>query len=139
MKHCFNNQKKEFETEVNCLLKIKNRYVIKLLAYNQDCKYPHSDNSKPDIDTFMMALEFAPAGELFDVLFYPKEGLQEKLARTYMVQIFQGLRAIHKAGIIHRDMKPQNILLATDYTLRITDFGSAYILSEGEEDVPIES
>ena len=38
-------------------------------------------------------------------------------------QIGQGLAALHKKGIIHRDMKPQNVLLTDDYTARISDMG----------------
>jgi len=133
----YENQKKEFETEINCLLRIRSKYVIRLLAYNAECMYPRSDPTKPGIDTFMVALELAPVGELFDILFYPGRGLAEKLARTYMLQIFKGLKAIHDSGIIHRDMKAQNILLANDYTIRITDFGSAYILDDDQTDVVV--
>lgn len=41
-------------------------------------------------------------------------------------QILDGLGAIHRRGIIHRDIKPQNILLEEDLTPKLTDFGVAY-------------
>ncbi len=40
-------------------------------------------------------------------------------------QIVEGLNAAHQLGIVHRDVKPQNILLTSDGTVKITDFGIA--------------
>jgi serine/threonine-protein kinase len=41
-------------------------------------------------------------------------------------EILGGLAAIHAAGIIHRDIKPQNVLIGLDGVPRVTDFGIAY-------------
>ena len=38
-------------------------------------------------------------------------------------QVCKGLQAIHQAGIVHRDVKPANIMLSEDYRVAITDFG----------------
>jgi serine/threonine-protein kinase len=42
-------------------------------------------------------------------------------------QIMDGLEAAHRAGIVHRDLNPQNILIARDGTVKITDFGVARV------------
>ena len=44
-------------------------------------------------------------------------------ARPVLEQILSGLEAIHSAGIIHRDIKPQNILIREDGTVLVADFG----------------
>jgi len=46
-------------------------------------------------------------------------------ALSYTAQILSGLEHAHGMGIIHRDMKPQNILLLPDGSIKITDFGIA--------------
>ncbi|MGI6525323.1 MAG: serine/threonine-protein kinase [Bdellovibrionota bacterium] len=48
-------------------------------------------------------------------------------------QICTGLQAIHNHDIIHRDMKPDNILLADGWNAKITDFGIAYLIDGNDE------
>jgi len=45
--------------------------------------------------------------------------------KRVLYQILCGLKFIHSANIIHRDIKPGNILLDEDYNVRICDFGLA--------------
>jgi serine/threonine protein kinase len=52
-----------------------------------------------------------------------------KYARKVALHTLRGLAAAHERGIIHRDIKPGNILVLTDGTLKVTDFGLAYLAS----------
>jgi len=113
-------QAKQVRTEIKSMIKIKSDYVMKLFAYNLNCKYPVK-NGDP-IDTILLVLEFCPGGELFDILYYTNQ-LDAKTARTYFIQMLDGLKACHDAGIVHRDLKPQNLLLDAKFQLKITDFG----------------
>eukprot|EP00826_Nyctotherus_ovalis_P059481 TRINITY_DN8274_c0_g1_i9.p1 TRINITY_DN8274_c0_g1~~TRINITY_DN8274_c0_g1_i9.p1 ORF type:complete len:314 (-),score=106.80 TRINITY_DN8274_c0_g1_i9:79-1020(-) len=58
-----------------------------------------------------------------------KENLNPKLIKWFMVQLLRGISACHSRRIMHRDLKPQNILIDKNNNLKITDFGLARVFS----------
>jgi len=123
-------QNKLIRTEIKCLTSIEHVNVMKIWAYNLNTKYPLSDGGT--MDTIMLVLEYCQGGELFDILYYANR-LDETSARTYFHQLVFGLQAIHKAGIVHRDIKPQNLLLDSSFNLKICDFGLSKIFANKED------
>ena len=77
-----------------------------------------------------IAIEYCPNGDLAMRL---KKPLPTETAVKYMRQIAEGIGAAHKVGIIHRDMKPGNILFRADDSIAITDFGIAKMLGDSSE------
>lgn len=65
-------------------------------------------------------IEFADAGSLYDYI--PANGMSVKRALACMQQIFRGLAFIHGRGVVHYDLKPQNVLAFKNGTLKLTDF-----------------
>ena len=64
--------------------------------------------------------------------------LPELLACTYLEQVLFGLQYLHHQGVIHRDIKSANLLVSTDGTIKVTDFGVSTryeLTSKGTSDV----
>ncbi|XP_068100647.1 3-phosphoinositide-dependent protein kinase 1 isoform X2 [Hyperolius riggenbachi] len=81
-----------------------------------------------DGDKLYFGLSYAKNGELLKYI--RKIGsFDEPCTRFYTAEILCALEYLHKNGIIHRDLKPENILLSEDMHIRITDFGTAKLLS----------
>ncbi|KAK1300420.1 CBL-interacting serine/threonine-protein kinase 8 [Acorus calamus] len=67
-------------------------------------------------------LEFITGGELFDKIV--RQGrLSEAEARRFFQQLIDGVDYCHSKGVYHRDLKPENLLLDSQGTLKISDFG----------------
>lgn len=64
-------------------------------------------------------------GEPLDAILARHERIGPEEARVLMLQIARGLRAARRAGIIHRDVKPSNLIRDWDGTVKIADFGLA--------------
>jgi serine/threonine protein kinase len=118
----------QIRTEIECMKRIKHKHVVQLLHADYDCKYPNQQNGIDD--TVLMVLEYAPGGDLYDILFYSGK-LDERVTKTYFLQLAQGVEALHKVGVTHRDLKANNILLDHKFRLKITDFGLSHVF-EGE-------
>lgn len=79
-----------------------------------------------------LVFELCKHGELFDYL-TSVVTMSEKKTRYIMRQVMEGLQHIHNHGIVHRDLKPENILLDDNLNVKITDFGFARKLEQGEQ------
>ena len=78
-----------------------------------------------------IVLEYLPGGDMFALTRTRPLPIQRAL--HYLEQVCSGLAHAHKCGVIHRDIKPQNLLLTADKeTVKIADFGVARLdASEG--------
>lgn len=76
---------------------------------------------------FVVVMEYAK-GELFEVL-EDDRSLPEDEVRSIAKQLVRALLYLHSKRIIHRDMKPQNILVGRNGTVKLCDFGFARAMS----------
>ena len=122
---------KSFQQEVSMLSSINNENVLKLLRGGEGklVKNGVSYDSHPYI-----VLEYAAKGELFDYVYYPKKGFGERYGRCIFKDILNGLNGCHQAGIAHRDLKMENIMLDKDFNIKLADFGFATLLKGKNND-----
>lgn len=85
-----------------------------------------------DNGIYYMVMEYIN-GPSLKTLIEQKGGLSERQALEYAIQVCSALAAAHKKGIVHRDIKPQNILINSDGLVKVTDFGIAKSITSGEE------
>ncbi|KMU82535.1 serine/threonine-protein kinase KIN4 [Coccidioides immitis H538.4] len=77
-------------------------------------------------------LEYASGGELFDYILNQRY-LKDHAARRLFAQLVSGVGYLHKKGIVHRDLKLENLLLDRNRNIIITDFGFANTFNPADE------
>ncbi|MEE2522779.1 PASTA domain-containing protein [Pseudarthrobacter sp. J75] len=81
-----------------------------------------------DGGTAYLVMEYIEGHTLRDVI-TEKGGLSTRLALALASPVIEGLAAAHAAGLIHRDVKPENVLIAKDGRIKIGDFGLSRAVS----------
>jgi serine/threonine protein kinase len=118
------------ETEIDILKLCKHPSIIGF--------YDQFENS----EYIFIVMEYLNSGDLETFLQKKKFKLSENIIKSIAYQIADGLRYLHSFGIIHRDIKPQNIMIASKNTffdssskieIKITDFGLSKFLGFREK------
>ena len=83
-------------------------------------------------DTFMYIItEFAANGEIFDWLVTNKKMSESQAAKTFS-QILAAVNYCHQHGVVHRDLKAENLLLDHDGNIKLADFGFSNYYKAGD-------
>jgi len=94
--------------------KVKSPWIVELKASFQE-------------DDFLyLIMEFLPGGDFMNLLI-EKDKLTEEEARFYIAELILAVESIHKLDCIHRDIKPDNILIDKDGHIKLSDFGLAKV------------
>ncbi|CAG8676956.1 11328_t:CDS:2 [Dentiscutata erythropus] len=95
--------------------------------FKENC-YPIDDSGHKEFSnpTLCLFMEYCEAGSLWEVRNKkPQKRFNEAEVAFVMREVLKGLECIHGLGIIHRDIKAQNILISNDGGVKIADFGSS--------------
>lgn len=82
------------------------------------------DWGSEDEQTYYMVMEYVSGSDLRDLL-VSRGSLDPSHAASIMASACEALAVAHNRGLVHRDVKPENILLARDGTVKVADFGIA--------------
>ncbi|KAL3150518.1 hypothetical protein ABBQ32_000336 [Trebouxia sp. C0010 RCD-2024] len=109
--------------------------VIRLLHHpNIICPFEVIDD--PQADKLLLVMEYAEAGPVMrGDRSTEKVPLAEGVALKFFRDVLQGLDYLHSKNIVHGDLKPDNMLLASDGRVKISDFGSARMVDHGHTTV----
>ena len=99
--------------EINIHSKLDHENIIKLYNFNEDN------------ENINIIMEYAPNGNLYDLITKEKTGFSEYKAFEYFIQVVNAVYYLQNNNIIHRDIKPENILIGDDNKIKLCDFGWA--------------
>merc|ERR1712178_286742 len=102
--------------ELRILSQLEHHFVIQLRGIAEDRR------------GLYILTEYADGGDFFDYL-VARDRLTEPEAQFYAAVVLLALDYIHSLRIIYRDLKPENLVLASNGYLKFVDFGCAKILS----------
>ncbi|TYJ54671.1 hypothetical protein B9479_004705 [Cryptococcus floricola] len=110
------------EREINVLKTLKHPNIVRMFDVLDTHKY------------IGIVLEFAGGGELFEYIL-ANEYLKDVEGQRLFAQLISGVDYLHQKGVIHRDLKLENLLLDKHRNLIITDFGFANSFAKEEGDL----
>ena len=108
------NQIIHIRNEQKFMSKVKSPWIVELKASFQDN------------DFLYLVMEFLPGGDFMNLLI-EKDKLTEEEAKFYTAELILAVESIHKLDCIHRDIKPDNILIDKTGHIKLSDFGLAKV------------
>ncbi len=112
-----------FCREARLMASLDHPQILRCVDHDLDCKRP------------WFAMPYCPGGSIADQLV--RSTLQSQHLLEYVLETLDALEYLHKCGIVHRDVKPENILIDRHGTAQLADFGisrSPFRSSTVEED-----
>ncbi|GAX83095.1 hypothetical protein CEUSTIGMA_g10521.t1 [Chlamydomonas eustigma] len=105
---------KQIEREISIHASLHHPHIVEFYAAFED-------------DNFIyLVLEYAEGGDLFDAVKQRGGRLSEAVVVQHVLHPYlSALMYMHKRGVIHRDVKPENTVFTRDHVLKVTDFGLA--------------
>jgi serine/threonine kinase 38 len=104
------NQVLHVRAERDVLSQAKNQWIVELKFSFQDQKFLY------------LGMEFLPGGDLMTLLM-ARDILPEEDAKFYAAEMVLAIESVHEMNCIHRDLKPDNVLIDKDGHIKLSDFG----------------
>jgi Protein kinase domain len=98
------------EREYTAVMAVRSPLVVEIYDYGVHAGFEY------------LAMEYLPRGDLKARI---QRGVSEREALHFVAQIAAALQVVHEAGLVHRDLKPPNVMLRENDTVALIDFGLA--------------
>jgi DNA-binding response OmpR family regulator len=98
------------EREYTAIMAVRSHLVVEIYDYGVHSGFEY------------LAMEYLPRGDLKARI---QRGVSEQQALHYVAQIAAALKVVHEAGLVHRDLKPPNVMLRENDAVALIDFGLA--------------
>ncbi|MCI2421901.1 Stk1 family PASTA domain-containing Ser/Thr kinase [Saccharopolyspora sp. K220] len=85
--------------------------------------YDQGVDHGPDADHVFLVMQLVEGCTLRDLIMDRRGRLPLPMALSVMAPVLSALTAAHRAGMVHRDVKPENVLIGTDGSVKVADFG----------------
>jgi len=109
----------EYSREAKDLVQLRHRHIV---SYEED--FVHVEYGALEPKTyFIIIMEYCPEGDLKEKIENEFMNFTEEYVRTIFAQLLQAVQYLHSKNVIHRDLKSQNVFLASDGLVRLGDFG----------------
>jgi len=105
--------------EVAILKKINHKNIVRLFETYESAKH------------FLIVMEICSGGDLLNYV-WKRRKLTEEFSKYFFKQLIEALLYCHKKGIVHRDIKLDNILLDHQGQLKLCDFGVSWVIKKKE-------
>lgn len=111
------NQLNHIRAERDLLATADCTWIVKLLS------------SFTDSNNLYLVMEYLPGGDLMNLLI-EKDVFTEEQTRFYIAEVLLAVESVHNLNYIHRDLKPDNILLDEQGHIKLTDFGLCKLFNQ---------
>lgn len=101
-----------------------------VLVYGDRRWITHLHYAFQDENNLYLVMDYYCGGDLLTLLSKFEDRLPEDMARFYIVEMVLAIDSIHRLRYVHRDIKPDNVLLDANGHIRLADFGSCLKLNE---------
>jgi tRNA A-37 threonylcarbamoyl transferase component Bud32 len=120
------DQLERFRREARSVARLNHPHIVTVIDAGEE---PSEGGAEPGVGAPYIVLEYVEGETLKDLI--RRDGpLEITEAIAYAIELARALGAAHERMIVHRDVKPQNVLIGDEGGAKITDFGIARTLTE---------
>lgn len=113
-----------FRSEASNVARLGNPHIVQV----------HDMGNQDDREFIVMELQ--DRGSVESILLRSGGSIDPVCAACVAVQAADGLRAAHEAGVVHRDVKPDNLLASRQGVIKVADFGIARLVNDSSSTLP---